>query len=131
MDVEAFKRRALAELGEEMRLFRAPGRVNIIGEHTDYNDGFVLPAAIDREVLMAARPRGGRQVTLHSIDFDGISSFSLDEIGYDAEHPWSNYLRGVCFVLEDAGYHLHGADILFGGDVPIGSGLSSSAALEV
>lgn len=80
---------------------------------------------------MAARPHGGRQVTLHSLDFAGESSFSLDEIGYDAEHPWSNYLRGVCFVLEDAGYHLRGADIVFGGDVPIGSGLSSSAALEV
>lgn len=131
MDVEAFKQKVATQLGDDFRVFRAPGRVNIIGEHTDYNDGFVLPAAIDRDVLMAAKSHGGRNVTLHSIDFAGESSFSLDEIGYDAEHPWSNYLRGVCFVLEEAGYHLRGADIVFGGDVPIGSGLSSSAALEV
>lgn len=131
MDIEAFKRRVTEQLGEDVRIFRAPGRVNIIGEHTDYNDGFVLPAAIDREILLAVRPHGGRQVTLHALDFTGSSTFSLDEIGYDAEHPWSNYLRGVCFVLEEAGYHLRGAEIIFGGDVPIGSGLSSSAALEV
>lgn len=131
MDVAAFKRQVTTILGEPFRVFRAPGRVNIIGEHTDYNDGFVLPAAIDRDVLMAATPTGNRQVTLHSLDFQRVSSFSLDEIGYDAENPWSNYLRGVCYILESAGYHLRGADIVFGGDVPIGSGLSSSAALEV
>lgn len=131
MDTEAFRRLVMAELGDDARLFRAPGRVNLIGEHTDYNDGFVLPAAIDREIVLGVRPHGGRQVTLRSLDFAGTSVFSLDEIGYDAEQPWSNYLRGVCFVLEDAGYHLRGAEIVFGGDVPIGSGLSSSAALEV
>jgi len=131
MDLEAFQQSALAALGEETRVFRAPGRVNLIGEHTDYNDGFVLPAAIDREVLMAINPHAGRQVTLTSQDFHGVSTFSLDEIGYDPAQPWSNYLRGVCYVLEEAGFHLRGADIIFGGDVPIGSGLSSSAALEV
>jgi galactokinase len=131
MDVKAFTSRAVAVLGEDFRIFRAPGRVNIIGEHTDYNDGFVLPAAIDRDVLMAVRPRSGREVTLHSLDFAGESIFSLDDIIHDAVHPWSNYLRGVCDVLEKAGYPLGGAEIVFGGDVPIGSGLSSSAALEV
>ncbi len=131
MDLAAFQRRVTPELGDEYRLFRAPGRVNLIGEHTDYNDGFVLPAAIDRDVLMAVRPHGGRTVTLVSLDFEGVSTFSLDEIGYDPAQPWSNYLRGVCFVLEEAGFHLRGADVIFGGDVPIGSGLSSSAALEV
>ncbi|MHB9109331.1 MAG: galactokinase [Armatimonadota bacterium] len=120
-----------AELGEDARLFRAPGRVNIIGEHTDYNEGFVLPAAIDRAVYMGVRPHGGRQVNIFSENFHERNSFSLDEIGYDAEQHWSNYLRGVCFVLEEADYHLRGADVYFNGDVPIGSGLSSSAALEV
>jgi galactokinase len=119
------------ELGDDARLFRAPGRVNIIGEHTDYNDGFVLPAAIDRAVYMAVRPHGGRQVSIFSENFHERSVFSLDEIGYDAEQPWSNYLRGVCYVLEEADFHLRGADVFFNGDVPIGSGLSSSAALEV
>ena len=131
LDIASFRRWVVDELGEDARFFRAPGRVNLIGEHTDYNDGFVLPAAIDRAVLMAVRPHGGRQVSIYSANFQARSTFSLDEIGYDAEQPWSNYLRGVCFVLEDAGYHLRGADIAFGGDVPIGSGLSSSAALEV
>jgi galactokinase len=118
-------------LGEDFRLFRAPGRVNLIGEHTDYNQGFVLPAAIQREVLMAAQPSGSREVILHSLDFDGTSTFDLDEIGYDAGQKWSTYLRGVCYVLEEADFHLRGAEVVFAGDVPIGSGLSSSAALEV
>ena len=131
MDIVSFQRRVAAELGADARLFRAPGRVNLIGEHTDYNDGFVLPAAIDREVLMAIKPRGDRQVVLQSLDFAGSSRFSLDEIAHDAAQPWSNYLRGVCQVLEEAGYPLRGAEVIFGGDVPIGSGLSSSAALEV
>ncbi|OPZ82374.1 MAG: Galactokinase [bacterium ADurb.Bin429] len=131
MDIEGFIARISDELEGEFRLFRAPGRVNLIGEHTDYNDGFVLPAAIDREVLLAVRPGGARDVTLHALDFNGFSAFSLDEIGYDAAESWSNYLRGVCYVLEEADFHLRGADIVFAGDVPIGSGLSSSAALEV
>lgn len=130
MDLDAFKR-VINVLDDDMRFFRAPGRVNLIGEHTDYNDGFVLPAAINRDVLLAMRPKGGRQVVLHSLDFNGESTFSLDEVGYDAEQPWSNYMRGVCYVLEEAGYHLRGAEVVFGGDVPIGSGLSSSAALEI
>ena len=131
LDTEAFQRRMIEELGEDVRLFRAPGRVNIIGEHTDYNEGFVLPAAIDRAVFLGVRPCGGRQVSVYSENFHERSSFSLDEIGYDAEQSWSNYLRGVCYVLEEAGFHLRGADVYFNGDVPIGSGLSSSAALEV
>lgn len=131
MDLAAFLSRARVELGEDFRLFRAPGRVNLIGEHTDYNDGFVLPAAIDREVLMAAKPTGGREVRLRSFDYGGQSRFSLDDIRHDQHEKWSNYLRGVCAALEGAGYPLRGADIVFGGDVPIGAGLSSSAALEV
>ncbi|MEI7832431.1 MAG: galactokinase [bacterium] len=132
MDTAEFRRRVTPILGEKFRVFRAPGRVNIIGEHTDYNDGFVLPAAIDREILMAVRPTGSRQVILHSLDYnDAVSTFSLDEIGIDSENTWSNYLRGVCYVLEDAGYHLRGLEVVFAGDIPLGAGLSSSAALEV
>jgi len=131
VDSATFRRRVTEELGDDARLFRAPGRVNIIGEHTDYNEGFVLPAAIDRAVYMGVRPHGGRQVNLCSVNFHARSTFSLDEIGYDAEQSWSNYLRGVCYVLEEADYHLRGAEVYFISDVPIGSGLSSSAALEV
>ncbi len=131
MDLVTFKQQVRKELAGDFRIFRAPGRVNLIGEHTDYNDGFVLPAAIDREVLMAAKLTGKREVCLRSLDYGGTSCFSLDGIRHDSQEKWSNYLRGVCAVLEGAGYPLRGADIIFGGDVPIGAGLSSSAALEV
>ncbi len=110
---------------------RAPGRVNLIGEHTDYNDGFVLPAAINRYVWFAGRRRADRMVKVHSLDFQDAVEFSLDAITKDANHPWSNYLRGVSKFLEEDGYGLSGADVVVGGDVPREAGLSSSAALEV
>ena len=110
---------------------RAPGRVNLIGEHTDYNDGFVLPAAIDRYIAFAGRQRPDRKVRAHSIDFQDSAEFSLDDIQKDAAHPWSNYLRGVSKFLESDGHQLAGADVVFGGDVPREAGLSSSAAVEV
>jgi galactokinase len=110
---------------------RAPGRVNLIGEHTDYNDGFVLPAAIDSYIVFAGRRRAGRQVRAHSLDFEGEVEFSLDSIQRDAQHAWSNYLRGVSKFLEADGHGLSGADVVFGGDVPREAGLSSSAAVEV
>jgi len=117
--------------GDSPRLFRAPGRVNLIGEHTDYNDGFVLPVAIDRDVLVAARPRTDRTVRLYSLNFDARSEFSLDAIDHDRAQPWSNYVRGLAFYLQEAGLPLRGMDAVVEGNVPIGSGLSSSAALEV
>lgn len=110
---------------------RAPGRVNLIGEHTDYNDGFVLPVAIDRFIEFAGRRRTDRTVRVHAADFDDAAEFSLDDIQKDAEHPWSNYLRGVSKFLEADGHRLTGAEIVFGGNVPRESGLSSSAAVEV
>ena len=115
----------------EYRLFRAPGRVNLIGEHTDYNDGFVLPVAIDHDILVAASPRSDRTICAYSTNFDCHITFSLDHIESDADHPWSNYLRGVAFFLEEAGLRPGGFDAVYEGNVPIGAGLSSSAALEV
>ncbi len=110
---------------------RAPGRVNLIGEHTDYNDGYVLPAAIDRRIEMAARRRDDRTVRVHALDYSEAVEFSLDAIEHDPSHRWSNYVRGVTKFLEAATHALEGADIVFGGDVPREAGLSSSAALEV
>ena len=110
---------------------RAPGRVNLIGEHTDYNDGFVLPAAIDRYIWFAGRRRADRRVRAHSTDFQDSVEFSLDDIQRDPTHSWSNYLRGVSKFLQADGYQLSGADVVLGGDVPREAGLSSSAALEV
>jgi galactokinase len=110
---------------------RAPGRVNLIGEHTDYNAGYVFPIAIERAVYVAARPRADRRVRLVSLNFDQACEFSLDRIEPDPIAPWSNYVRGVAFFLEQRGLHLAGMDAVVGGDVPIGAGLSSSAAIEV
>jgi galactokinase len=111
---------------------RAPGRVNLIGEHTDYNDGYVFPIALDFRMEMAARLRTDGLVRLYSIDYRQQVEFPLNlPIAYDSSYQWSNYVRGVFSVLLDAGISLRGADIVFQGDIPQGAGLSSSAALEV
>ncbi len=117
--------------GEPVVVVRAPGRVNLIGEHTDYNDGFVLPAAIDRSIKFAGRKRADRLVRVHSVDFGAAVEFNLDDIQKDGENSWSNYIRGVSKYLEEDGHRLSGADLVFGGDVPREAGLSSSAAVEV
>jgi galactokinase len=126
-------RRRFAEVfgGEPAVIVRAPGRVNLIGEHTDYNDGYVLPIAIDRNILVAAAPRHDRQVVLHALDFGENVAFSLDNIERDQAKTWSNYQRGVAYFLEERGFKLPGLNAVITGDVPIGSGLSSSAAVEV
>jgi galactokinase len=110
---------------------RAPGRVNLIGEHTDYNEGYVLPVAIDRSVLVAASARTDRTVRLLAVDFCERVAFSLDRIRRSDRNKWSNYQRGVAVALRERGLRLPGLDVAFSSDVPIGSGLSSSAAVEV
>jgi galactokinase len=109
---------------------RAPGRVNLIGEHTDYNDGFVLPLAIDRAVWIALAPRDDHRVVVHSVDFDQDAIFTLDNLAKDSA-GWPEYLKGVAWSLQEAGYRLAGWEGLVWGDVPRGAGLSSSAALEI
>jgi galactokinase len=120
------------------RLFRAPGRVNLIGEHTDYNDGFVLPMAIDRAVWVAAAARHDRAVDgddrlvrVLASTLGREDTFSLDSLEPAPSASWSNYVRGVLAMLERAGYRLGGLDLAYAGDVPIGAGLSSSAAVEL
>ncbi|MEF8787978.1 MAG: galactokinase, partial [Planctomycetota bacterium] len=110
---------------------RAPGRVNLIGEHTDYNGGFVMPMAVDRSVWCVFRPTEGREVRLWSVNYDEATSFSLDDINKSNDYPWSNYVRGVAQVLQDDGHTLRPFDAAIYGNVPIGAGLSSSAAMEV
>ena len=112
-------------------MFRAPGRVNLIGEHTDYNEGFVLPVAIDRETLVAARPREDRRVRVHSVNEAEGAEFDLDVPGPVRRGVWLDYVEGVARALERRGVRLRGADLAVLSDVPVGAGLSSSAALEV
>jgi len=110
---------------------RAPGRVNLIGEHTDYNDGFVLPAAIDFATWTAAAPRTDRFLHVYAANRDERISIDLDAPGAPIQHHWSDYVLGIAVELERDGYSLRGADVWFAGDVPDGAGLSSSAALEM
>ncbi|HJV60896.1 MAG TPA: galactokinase [Albitalea sp.] len=114
-------------------LVQAPGRVNLIGEHTDYNDGFVLPCAIDRGTVVAAAPRTDGLVRVCATDLDGATDeFRLGKpIEARADAPWANYVRGVVRQLAAQGVALHGADFAISGNVPQGAGLSSSASLEV
>lgn len=116
---------------EPERIALAPGRVNLVGEHTDYNDGFVFPAAIDRGIAVAAARRPDRMVGAWSASFNQAAEFSLERIERSDDVPWNNYIRGVFLQFLQAGYDPPGMDLVLDGDVPIGSGLSSSAALEV
>lgn len=109
---------------------RAPGRVNLIGEHTDYNDGFVLPMAIDRAVWIALRPGSAGTVRLHSLDFEETAEFPLDGLRHE-NAGWSEYVKGMAWSLQESGYILHGWQGVVAGNVPVGAGLSSSAALEL
>ncbi|GAB4423528.1 MAG: galactokinase [Anaerolineales bacterium] len=110
---------------------QAPGRVDLIGSHTDYNLGYVLTQAIDRNTWIAARPSNDRKIRIASLNMDGTAAFDLDEIAFDEKVPWSNYVRGVADVYQKEGYQLKGFDGLVHSTIPFGSGLSSSAALEV
>ncbi|HVG18291.1 MAG TPA: galactokinase [Blastocatellia bacterium] len=117
--------------GQDARVYRAPGRVNLIGEHTDYNDGFVMPAAIDFYTWVAIAPREDRRLRLYSEEFSEAVEFDLDEADPRRANHWSDYVRGVALSLEQAGHGLRGANLAIRSEVPIGSGLSSSAAIEV
>ncbi len=134
--MESERRRAVREVfrqqwsADPVLWARAPGRVDLMGSHTDYNLGFVLTLPISRDTWIAAVPRADRQVRIHSASLKATSCFSLDDVQRDVSQPWSNYVRGVASVLEDEGLALNGFDGVIDSTVPIGSGLSSSAALE-
>jgi len=117
--------------GGQPKLYRAPGRVNLIGEHTDYNQGLVMPAAIDFSTWVAIAPRHDRKLSVRSENFAETVELDLDQPARQGRGHWSDYPFGVAVKLEESGHRLVGANILVSGEVPIGSGLSSSAAIEV
>lgn len=113
------------------RVFVAPGRVNLIGEHLDYNDGFVLPCAIEFSTQTAVAPRNDQKLVLQSAEYSERFEFDLTNLPQKGLGRWSDYVLGVAMMLRQAGYLAHGANLLVHGEVPIGAGLSSSAAIEV
>ena len=122
---EKFKQR----FGTEPRIFRSPGRVNIIGEHTDYNNGFVLPAAIDKAVYVGISRRDDDQIFLYSEEFNEEHNTDLVTV-MPTEKQWPNYILGVVDQMKKRGHEIHGFNLNLDGDVPVGAGLSSSAAVE-
>ena len=120
--------------GGDIRLFFAPGRVNLIGEHTDYNGGHVLPCALTLGTITAVRKRSDNIFRLYSMNFPetGIVEYPSDHFEYSGTHSFADYFKGVAEVLSEKGCVISGgADVMFSGDVPIGSGLSSSASFEL
>ncbi|NLR63708.1 galactokinase [Chitinophaga varians] len=114
--------------GKEPLIVVSPGRINLIGEHTDYNDGFVLPAAIDKKIVYAVALNGTRQCNVHAVFTHETVSFSLDNV---VPTPgWINYLMGVVYQLQQGNYPVEGFDCVIAGDIPVGAGMSSSAAVE-
>lgn len=115
-----------------IRVFHAPGRVNLIGEHTDYNGGYVFPAALTFGTWMLLRPRADRILSFATTNFSLTAEVSLDDLSFRSEHDWINYPKGVLVHLAQRGFALsHGYDVLFAGEIPNGAGLSSSASIEV
>jgi galactokinase len=131
MNPGALARKFQGRFGDSPRIFAAPGRVNLIGEHTDYNDGFVMPCALGFTTRVAISPRAGRTINLHSEDFADVQQFSLDRLPASRLDSWADYLIGVLVQLQKTGSLSQGANVLVSGEVPVAAGLSSSAALEV
>jgi galactokinase len=128
---DSLTERFLRLYGTRPKIFRAPGRVNLIGEHTDYNDGFVMPAAIDMYTWVAVGPRSDRILQVHSEQFRETVDMSLDALHGAPRKHWSDFIRGVAATIQAAGHSLKGARLMIDGRVPIGAGLSSSASLEI
>jgi galactokinase len=132
LEVQSIEHAFLQRFGREPALVaKAPGRVNLIGEHTDYNEGFVLPVAIDRTIRVAAAPAAGKTVRVHAAAYDARDEWRIDAPRRTGRREWRDFVRGVAWALQDAGHQLYGVDLAIDGNLPRGAGLSSSAALEV
>lgn len=129
MDTSIVRNKFKEKFGTEGVLYFSPGRVNLIGEHTDYNGGCVLSGAIDKGILAEIKPNGTDQVRAYSVDLDDYAEFGLREED-KPKASWACYIFGVCREMQKRGGEIKGFDTVFSGDVPLGAGLSSSAALE-
>jgi galactokinase len=116
---------------ENTHIYQAPGRVNLIGEHTDYNGGLVLPFAIDKSISLIIQPRKDKYIKLSSLNFNHDVTCDISDISYKAKDMWTNYPKGVIKTLQEMGYSFKGLNLLYSSNIPIGQGLSSSAAVEV
>ena len=129
MNVNTINEKFFERFGVAGELFTSPGRVNLIGEHTDYNGGFVFPGAIDKGMVAEIKLNGKDVVRAYSVDLDDYAEFGLNE--EDApKASWARYIFGVCREIQKRGGKIGGFDTVFAGDVPLGAGMSSSAALE-
>ena len=131
VDIDGLKRFFMERFGAAPRLFSAPGRVNLIGEHTDYNEGFVLPIAVNRRTVVAAAFNREKRIRVYSLALNESAEIDLDSDNNGASQHWVSYVQGVAAVLAERGVPVTGADLAIASDVPIGSGMSSSAALEM
>src|SRR4051812_5688909 len=122
-----FRRQFQQYFGNDYRITAAPGRVNLIGEHTDYNQGFVLPAAIDKNIWLAIAPNNENRLNVRALEYHEHFSFSLDEMR--PVDGWATYLLGMIYMVMPDRHLTHGLDVVVAGNVPVGSGMSSSAAL--
>ncbi|MBR6831070.1 MAG: galactokinase [Tidjanibacter sp.] len=129
MNVEIVKEKFAEHFSPEGELYASPGRINLIGEHTDYNGGFVFPGAIDKGIVAKIRKNGTDKVRAYAVDLDSFSEFGLEEDQAPKE-SWAMYIFGVCREIQKRGGKLEGFDTAFSGDVPLGAGMSSSAAIE-
>ena len=129
MDIKTIKDKFNSLFGIEFRIYTSPGRVNLIGEHTDYNGGFVFPGAIDKGIYAAINPNGTDKIRAFSIDYQAMSEFGMREEDAPKE-SWARYIFGVVREMQKRGFEPKGFDAVFAGDVPLGAGMSSSAALE-
>src|SRR5579871_760795 len=130
-DPEVLRSLHVSRYQSEPEIFAAPGRVNLIGEHTDYAEGFVMPAAIDFATLAAISPRNDGKIILYSENFKEERVFDANALPKTASKDWSDYPLGVTVILAGEGHRIPGFTLSLLGDVPLGSGLSSSAAIEV
>jgi len=131
MELKELFKQHFGEGENEIKCFHSPGRVNLIGEHTDYNGGYVFPCALNFGIYAAARKRNDTILKFKSTNFDLEVETDLENIKYAKEHGWANYPKGVIKMFSDKGLKLGGLEVIFSGDIPNGAGLSSSAALEL